>query len=74
MSNLKSPVCTTVPSGVWIAYPTPSGIEWLTRKGVIEEAPMVKVMPASTVRSGVDSRSLCSLSLPVTRPMVSRDA
>ena len=74
MSNLKSPVCTTVPSGVWMANPTPSGIEWFTRKGVTDEAPMLNAMPASTVRSGVASSSLCSLSLPVTSPMVSRDA
>lgn len=33
-SNLKSPVQTILPCGVWITIPRGSGIEWVVRKKV----------------------------------------
>ncbi len=70
-SNLKSPVVTTVPTGVRMAKPSPSGIEWFTRKGVIVKTPTLTSTPGSTMFSSVESRSLCSFSFPVIRPFVS---
>ena len=45
------------PSRVVISYPTPSGIEWFTRKGVIRNEPTANSRPGSITCSGVDSSS-----------------
>ena len=58
--------------GVGWRSPTPSGIEWFTRKGSDAERADRELRPGSTTCSGVWSRSLCSRSLPCTRPSVRR--
>ena len=72
MSSLKSPVCTTVPSGVWMARQQASAIEWLTWMNSTVSAPARTLSPALTVRRSGFQGSECSSSLFLTIPMVSR--
>ena len=43
-SNLKSPVWTTVPTGVRSAMPIASGIEWPIRNGIDRERPDLELV------------------------------
>ena len=61
-SNLKSPVWTTVPTGVRRAMPIASGIEWPIRKGTTVNGPIGSSSPGSSPMSGL-LWSLCSLIL-----------
>ncbi len=62
-SILKSPVCTTVPMGVFIARATASAIEWLTFINSISKAPSLNLSPAFFVKICVFVRRSLSSSL-----------
>ena len=69
-SNLKSPVCMTVPAGVDMNTPKAAGIECVIEKNVMVKAPSVMVEPSFTSRN-LGERMLCSASLPWMKPSVS---
>ena len=69
-SSLKSPVCSTLPAGLWKNTPTAPGMEWFTAKN------SASMQPSFTLSAGLISTSLaffmrCSASLPSMRPSVS---
>ena len=69
-SSLKSPVCRTLPAGLWMNRPTAPGMEWFTaKKSTVKQ-------PSLTSSPGLISMSLafftrCSANLPSMRPSVS---
>ena len=69
-SNLKSPVWTTMPTGVRSAMPIASGIEWPIRNGTAVNGPIWSSSPGSSSSSGL-LWSLCSLILLPSRPRAS---
>ena len=69
-SNLKSPVWTTMPTGVRSAIPIASGIEWPIRNGIAVNGPISSSSPGSSEISGL-LWSLCSLILLPSRPRAS---
>ena len=71
-SILKSPVCTTGPSGVSMIIPAESGIECETEKNSTERSPIEITWPGSTTCTSISSISLWSFSLTWSRPRVSR--
>ena len=71
-SILKSPVWTMVPMRVWMAKATESAMEWFTWMNSTWNLPARTVLPGSTVMILVESSSLCSWSLSLTRPAVKR--
>ncbi len=72
-SNLKSPVVTTIPTGVRIPRPIASGIECPIRNGMTVNGPTSSSSPGSSGRSGL-LWSLCSLILLPRRPRASVEA
>ena len=73
-SNLKSPVWMTVPTGVRIARPIASGIEWPIRNASTENAPTWTDSPPGSRASIGLLWSLCSLILLPSRPRASVEA
>ena len=69
-SNLKSPVCMTVPAGVEMNTPKAAGIECVIEKNVTVKAPSVIVEPSLTSRV-LGFLMLCSSNLPWMMPRVS---
>ena len=72
-SSLKSPVCKTLPAGLWKKMPSAPGIEWLTAKNSTVKQPSLTLSPGLTSHSFAFLMR-CSLSLPSIRPSVSLDA
>ena len=69
-SSLKSPVCTTLPTGVRMNMPTASGIEWFTAKKSNPKGPS-ETWPPPWISCSFGFLMLCSSSLPWMRPRVS---
>ena len=68
-SSLKSPVCKTLPAGLWKNTPTEPGMEWFTAKN------SAVMQPSFTWSPGLISTSLaflirCSANLPSMSPSV----
>ncbi len=73
-SILKSPVMTTMPTGVLIAKATASAIEWFTWMNSTWKQPALTVSPASWVWSWTTRSRWCSSSFSFTSPAVRRVA
>ena len=69
-SSLKSPVCITLPAGVFMKTPNAAGMECVIEKNVMLKAPSVTVEPSCTSRN-LGLLMLCSASLPWMIPSVS---
>ena len=71
-STLKSPVCTTVPTGVWMASAQAPAMEWFTLMNSMRNAPSCMRSPGSTTFICTPSMWRCSLSFCATSAKVSR--
>ena len=72
-SNLKSPVCTSVPAGQVSATATQSGIEWVTRRNSASNGPTFRGgSPAAISTISASPSRRCSSSFPRTSASVKR--
>ena len=72
-SSLKSPVCTSIPSGVLMASAQASAMEWFTwMNSTVKDAPSRITSPALTQRRSAFHGRVCSCSLFSMMPSVSR--
>ena len=69
-SILKSPVMTTVPTGVRMAKATASAMEWFTWMNSTLKHPALTTSPGLWVTSLTLSSSLCSSSFSLISPLV----
>ncbi len=66
-SIFQSPVCNTVPSGVEMAMPFGSGMEWVSVIRVMSNGPMLTLPDSGTSVIGTSSSRFLSRSFSRTR-------
>ena len=68
-SSLKSPVCKTLPAGLWKNTPTAPGMEWFTAKNSAVKQPSFTWSPG-LISTSFAFLILCSANLPSISPSV----